>query len=164
MPVSLEINWCFSYVTFPNKGKVFYLSTRKLLVSELSWVKGFSVTILSLKWNSPVHLKRVWFGLFWKAFRSFQTWYSSRFSAYAHRHQVPFGLLSFKQVGLRFYSPLEGLDQHHLSVGCEDRLLRHPALPLVHQLSLVRTFWYLLWSFIYICLRRSHDEENRHEI
>ena len=30
-----------------------------------------------------------------------------------------------------------GLDQHHLSVGCEVRLLRHPALPLVHQLSLV---------------------------
>ena len=48
--------------------------------------------------------------------------------------------MSFKQVGLRFYSPLEGLDQYHLSVGCEVRLLRHPALPLVHQLSLVRTF------------------------
>ena len=55
-------------------------------------------------------------------------------SADAHRHQFPFGLLSFKQVGLRFYSPLEGLDQYHLSVGCEVRLLRHPALPLVHQL------------------------------
>ena len=59
------------------------------------------------------------------------------FSADAHRHQFPFGLLSFKQVGLRFYSPLEGLDQYHLSVGCEVRLLCHPALPLVHQLSLV---------------------------
>ena len=29
------------------------------------------------------------------------------------------------------------------------RLLRHPAFPLVHQLLLVRTSWYLLWSFIY---------------
>ena len=37
-------------VTFPNQGKVFYLSTRKLLVTELSWVKGFLVTILPSKW------------------------------------------------------------------------------------------------------------------
>ena len=29
------------------------------------------------------------------------------------------------------------LVHHHLPVGCEVRLLRHPALPLVHQLSLV---------------------------
>ena len=45
--------------------------------------------------------------------------------------------LSFKQVG---YSPLEGfVFCQHLSLGCEVRLLRHPALPLVHQLLLVRT-------------------------
>ena len=37
-------------VTFPNQGKVFYLSTHKLLVTKLSWVKGFLVTILSAKW------------------------------------------------------------------------------------------------------------------
>ena len=89
-----------------------------------------------------------------------------RFSADAHRHQVfSWAVTQFKQVGLRFFSPLEGLDQHHLSLGCEVRLLRHPALPLVHQLSLVRTFWYHLWSFMYsyICLCRS-CEEKRHEI
>ena len=50
------------------------------------------------------------------------------------------------------FSPLEGLDQHHLSLGCEVRLLRHPALPLVHQLFPVRTLYtFLLWSYIFIC-------------
>ena len=44
------------------------------------------------------------------------------------------------QAGWSLVSPLEGLDQHHLSLGCEVRLLRHPALPLVHQLLLI------LWS------------------
>ena len=55
------------------RGKVFFLSTRKLLVTKLSWVKGFPVTILSAKWI--VH--RFWnvYGLaFRKAFWSFQTW------------------------------------------------------------------------------------------
>ena len=72
------------------------------------------------------------------------------FSADAHRHQFPFGLLSFKQVGLRFYSPLEGLDQYHLSVGCEVRLLRYPALPLVLQLFSVRPLDNFYYDLIFI--------------
>ena len=54
------------YVTFPNVGKVFFLSTRKLLVTELSWVRGFLVTILSAKWIVQVII--LVFGLaFWEA-------------------------------------------------------------------------------------------------
>ena len=41
------------------------------------------------------------------------------------------------QAGWSDLCALWALVHHHLSVGCEVRLLRHPALPLVHQLSLV---------------------------
>ena len=82
-----------------------------------------------------------------------------------------FLVLSFKQVGLWFIHPLSSGSSPPLS-RLWTRLLRHPAFPLVHQLLLVRTFWfllwsfmysyvcwtswYLLWSYIYICLRRSY--------
>ena len=57
-------------------------------------------------------------------------------SAAAHRHQDSFGIV-FQAGWFLVYSPLVALVQHPLPVGCEVRLLRHPALPLVHQLSLV---------------------------
>ena len=56
----------------------------------------------------------------------------------------------FKQVGLRFYSTLEGLDQHQLSVGSEVRLLRHPAFPLVHQLFSVRPLDIFYYDLLFI--------------
>ena len=59
-----------------------------------------------------------------------------------------FLVLSFKQVGLWFIHPLSSGSSPPLS-RLWTRLLRHPAFPLVHQLLLVRTFWFLLWSFMY---------------
>ena len=90
------------------------------------------------------------------------------FSADAHRHQVPFGFL-FKQVGLRFIHPLSFGSSPPLS-RLWTRLLRHPAFPLVHQLLLVRTSWYILWSFMYsyVCyadpMERSALKYTRHQL
>ena len=57
--------------------------------------------------------------------------------------------LSFNQVGLQFLTLWRFRSTPPLS-RLWIRLLRHPALPPVHQLLLVRTSLYLLWSFIYI--------------
>ena len=100
-------------------GKVFLLSTRKLLVTKLSWVKGLPVTVLSLKWNSKL-ITRVWFGLLGKLFDSFRHDLAgiSRFSADAHRHQV-FSWTVF-QAGWSLVSFIPwALVHHHLSLGYE---------------------------------------------
>ena len=151
-------------VTFPNVGKVFYLSTHKLLVTRLSWLKGFPVTIhfLQDQVNWLCSSGMVWFGLK-KALVSFR--HDLGFSADAHRHQVSFGLSYISSRFGLWLCTLWALVHHHLSLGCEVRLLRHPALPLVHQLSLVRTFLYLYHMILYLYLLcRSCDEKNRPEI
>ena len=110
-------------------GKVFLLSTRKLLETNLSWARGFGIEFFFLSRSSKVTMF-FWnvFGLaFRKLFNPFR--HDLGFSADAHRHQVPFGLLSLKQVGLWFYAPLEGLDQHHLSLGCELSTTPSPSIP-----------------------------------
>ena len=104
----------------------------------------------------------VWFGLK-KALVSFR--HDLGFSANAHRHQVSFGLSLISSRLVSGLCTLWALVHHHLSLGCEVRPLRHPALPLVHQLSLVRTFLYPYHMILYLYLLcRSHDEENRLEI
>ena len=80
-----------------------------------------------------------------------------------------FLVLSFKQVGLWFIHPLSSGSSPPLS-RLWTRLLRHPAFPLVHQLLLVRTSWYILWSFMYsyVCyadpMERSALKYTRHQL
>ena len=143
-------------------GKVFFLSTRKLFKLKVFWVKGFSVFKVSSKWTSQVI--NLVFGLaLGKALVPFR--HDLGFSADAHRHQVSFGLSYISSRFGLWLCTLWALVHHHLSLGCEVRLLRHPALPLVHQLSLVRTFLYLYHMILYLYLLcRSCDEKNRPEI
>ena len=68
-------------------------------------------------------------------------------SAAAHRHQDSFGIV-FQAGWFLVIHPLSSGSSPPLS-RLWTRLLRHPAFPLVHQLLLVRTFWFLLWSFMY---------------
>ena len=127
-------------VTFPKAREGVFLSTHKLFLLKVFWVKGFSVFKLSSEWNSLVI--NLVFGLaLWKALVSFRhdVTGSSGFSADAHRHQVSLGL-SFKQVGLWFIHPLS-FGSRHLSLGCSDSTWTStpsPSIPLVHRLFLVR--------------------------
>ena len=135
---------------------MFYLSTRKLLATKLYWVRGFWYQVFisfKIKQSDCVLLK--WFGLaLWKALVSFRHDLagSPGLSATAHRHQVYFGIVS--QAGWSLvWSPLVALDQHHLSrlwtrLACE--LLRHLALPLVHQLFPVRTLFPFYHDLVFI--------------
>ena len=135
-------------------GKVFFLSTRKLFLTKLYWVKGFGIEssfpsrsskVIVFFWNG--------FGLaLWKAIDSFRHDLGS--SADAHLHQVSFGL-SFISRLVSGLCTLWALVHHHLSVGCEDRLLRHPALPLVHQLSLVSPLdtFMMFYVFLYLLMQ-----------
>ena len=77
----LAFNWVTFLglcVTFPNQGKVFYLSTHKLLVTKLSWARGFGIESYFPSRSSKVTI------FFWivfglalrKAIGFFQTWSS----------------------------------------------------------------------------------------
>ena len=81
---------------------MFLLNSQEFFRYKIAKSQGFRYSSFKVKSHSDSI--RVWFGLL-ESFWSFQTWYSSRFSADAHRHQVYFGL-SFKQVGLWFIHPL----------------------------------------------------------
>ena len=97
-------------VTFPNVGKVLFLSTRKLLVTNLSWARGFGIEFSFLSRSSKVTM------FFWNVFglalrKAVDSCRhdldgSPRFGATAHRHQVPFGIL-FQAGWFLAYSPLE---------------------------------------------------------
>ena len=54
------------------------------------------------------------------------------------------------QAGWSGLCALWALVHHHLPVGCEVRLLRHPALRLVHQLSLVSPLDNFLYDLLFI--------------
>ena len=84
-------------------GKVFLSFNSQIVLLENSKVSRFFGNNSFIKMNSPVNLKRVWFGPL-KSYWFFQTW--SRVSADAHRHQVPFGIL-FQAGWFLAYSPLE---------------------------------------------------------
>ena len=116
------------------------------------WFLVLSLHFLKIKQSDSVLLKRVWFGPC-NSFGFFQTWwYSSRFGADAHRHQVYFGL-SFKQVGLWFIHPLSFGSSPPLS-----RLIRlysspSTSLPLSAPNSFGESLllFYILWSVLIIC-------------
>ena len=157
-----KVTWQYLPVTFLKVRKVFYLSTRKLLVTKLSWVKGFLVTILSLKWNSQV-IKLV-FGLaLWRALVSFRHDLDGNpgLSAAAHRHQVSFGII-FQAGWFLVCSPLELWVQHHPHVGCADSASTpspsiSPCAPTVSGES----SWYLsIYDLLFIsaCADRMWEE------
>ena len=75
-----------SFVTFPKAREGVFLSTHKLFLLKVFWVKGFSVFKVSSKWTSQVI--NLVFGLaLGKALVPFR--HDLGFSANAHRHQVP---------------------------------------------------------------------------
>ena len=90
-------------VTFLWLGKVFLLSTSKLLVRKLSWVKRFPGNNSFCKVNSPSDNSCVWFGLL-RSFGSFR--HDLGFSADAHRHQVSFGWSFMSSRLVWFMRPL----------------------------------------------------------
>ena len=154
-------------VTFPS-GKLFLdqflslllLNSQEFFRYKIAKSQGFRYSSFKVKSHSDSI--RVWFGLL-ESFWSFQTWYSSRFSADAHRHQVYFGL-SFKQVGLWFIHPLSFGSSPPLS-RLWTRLLRHPAFPLVHQLFRWDLIYLLSYDLILIsAMQILCWEPNRHEI
>ena len=155
------------HVTFPS-GKLFLdqflslflLNSQEFFRYKIAKSQGFRYSSFKVKSHSDSI--RVWFGLL-ESFWSFQTWYSSRFSADAHRHQVYFGL-SFKQVGLWFIHPLSFGSSPPLS-----RLIRlysspSTSLPLCAPNSFGESLllFYILWSVLIICY--ADPLKNRHEI
>jgi len=93
-------------VTFchlPLQEADFLGNTQEFFRYKIAKSQGFRYSSNKVKCHSDSI--RVWFGLL-ESFWFFQTWYSSRFSVDAHRHQVYFGL-SFKQVGFWLFHPLE---------------------------------------------------------
>ena len=89
---------------------------------------------------------------------------SPRYSAAAHRHQVSFGI--FYQAGWSLVcSPLELWVLHHPTLGCADSSSTpspsiSPSAPTVSGenplIPFIMIFYDILWSCIYICLRRSY--------
>ena len=142
-------------------GKVFS-SNSQTLSNKTFLSKRFRYWVFlsfKIKQSDYVLLNRVWFGPK-KSFGFFQTWYSSRFSADAHRHQVYFGL-SFKQVGLWYIHPLSFGSSPPLS-----RLIRRysspsTSLPLCAPNSFGESLLcFYIWSIADYLLCRSLWEES----
>ena len=80
-------------VTFPYRKLYYFDNTQEFFGMEYQSLKVFRYSFSQVIQSS--HKTRVWFGPL-KSFGFFQTLYSSRFSADAHRHQVYLECRSFQ--------------------------------------------------------------------
>ena len=158
MSPSLTLGKVFSSnsQTFSNKT----LLSKRFLVSSLHFLQD------QVKW-----LVFFWNGLVWpfeKASVSFRHDLagSPGLSATAHRHQFPFGLLSFKQVGLRFsFTPWRFY--HHPSLGClRPLLVQHYPWPFEPRIFMVRflSFMYKIFTDISFMCRTFTEIQSRRSI
>jgi len=133
-------------------GKVFSINSQtfsnKTFMSK--WFLVLILHFLKIKQSDGVLLKRVWFGPC-NSFGFFQTsWYSSRFGADAHRHQVYLDcrssrlVLGFTPWRFRSTPPLSRL--WSLTTPSPST---PPCAPTASGENLLVPF--ILWSYIYIC-------------